>query len=70
VRQAVPGRAAAAMGFGNMLGLYVLGGARSWGNLRDIKGSFQTALAVLGGFLAGYLRGHALLDREDPAQRT
>src|SRR5882672_1626499 len=46
-----PGRAAAAMGLVNMLGiLMILGGAPLVGHLADLTGTFRVSFAVLGGF--------------------
>ena len=66
-----PGRAAAAMGFVNMLGIImILGGAPLVGHLADLTGSFKTSFAVLGGFSLFACAATPLLDREDPAQRA
>jgi len=66
-----PGRAAAAMGFVNMLGIImILGGAPLVGHLADLTGSFKTSFAVLGGFSLVTCAAIPLLDREDPAQRA
>ena len=46
-----PGRAGAAMGLVNMLGiLMILGGAPLVGHLADLSGSFRVSFIVLGGF--------------------
>ena len=46
-----PGRAGAAMGLVNMLGiLMILGGAPLVGHLADLSGSFRVSFVVLGGF--------------------
>jgi len=46
-----PGRAGAAMGLVNMLGiLMILGGAPLVGHLADLSGTFRTSFVVLGGF--------------------
>ena len=64
-----PGRAAAAMGFVNMLGIFmILGGAPLVGHLADLTGSFKTSFAVLGGFTLFTCLLVPLLDREDPAR--
>ena len=64
-----PGRAAAAMGFVNMLGIImILGGAPLVGHLADLTGSFKTSFAVLGGFTLATCALVPLLDREDPAR--
>ena len=62
-----PGRAAAAMGLVNMLGIImILGGAPLVGHLADLTGSFKTSFAVLGGFTLATCALVPLLDREDP----
>jgi MFS family permease len=62
-----PGRAAAAMGFVNMLGIImILGGAPLVGHLADLTGSFKTSFAVLGGFTLFTCLLVPLIDREDP----
>jgi cyanate permease len=66
-----PGRAAAAMGFVNMLGiLMILGGAPLVGHLKDLTGSFKTSFAVLAGFSLITCAIVPLIDREDPATRA
>jgi len=66
-----PGRAAAAMGFVNMLGiLMILGGAPLVGHLADLTGSFKTSFAVLGGFTLATCALVPLIDREDPTTRA
>jgi MFS family permease len=66
-----PGRAAAAMGFVNMLGIImILGGAPLVGHLADLTGSFKTSFAVLGGFTLATCALVPLIDREDPAPRA
>lgn len=63
-----PGRAAAAMGFVNMLGIImILGGAPLVGHLTDLTGSFKTSFAALGGFSLFTCAVVPLIDREDPA---
>jgi MFS family permease len=63
-----PGRAAAAMGLVNMLGiLMILGGAPLVGHLADLTGSFKTSFAVLAGFSLATCAVVPLIDREDPA---
>lgn len=63
-----PGRAAAAMGLVNMLGIFmILGGAPLVGHLADLTGSFKTSFAVLGGFTLATCLAVPLLDREEPA---
>jgi MFS family permease len=62
-----PGRAAAAMGFVNMLGIImILGGAPLVGHLADLTGSFKTSFAVLGGFTLATCALVPLIDREEP----
>ena len=66
-----PGRAAAAMGFVNMLGIFmILGGAPLVGHLADLTGSFKTSFAVLGGFTLATCALVPLLDREEPERRA
>jgi MFS transporter, NNP family, nitrate/nitrite transporter len=66
-----PGRAAAAMGFVNMLGIImILGGAPLVGHLADLTGSFKTSFIVLGGFTLATCAAVPLLDREEPAPRA
>jgi nitrate/nitrite transporter NarK len=66
-----PGRAAAAMGLVNMLGiLMILGGAPLVGHLKDLTGSFKTSFAVLAGFALLTCAVVPLIDREDPSPRT
>jgi MFS family permease len=66
-----PGRAAAAMGFVNMLGIImILGGAPLVGHLTDLTGSFKTSFAALGGFALVTCAVVPWIDREDPAPRA
>jgi nitrate/nitrite transporter NarK len=66
-----PGRAAAAMGFVNMLGIImILGGAPLVGHLTDLTGSFKTSFAALAGFSLVTCAVVPLIDREDPARRA
>src|SRR5450631_1663962 len=66
-----PGRAAAAMGLVNMLGiLMILGGAPLVGHLKDLTGSFKASFAVLAGFSLITCAIVPLIDREDPAKRS
>jgi len=63
-----PGRAAAAMGLVNMLGIImILAGAPLVGHLTDLTGSFRTSFAVLGGFTLATCAAVPLIDRHDPA---
>jgi MFS family permease len=62
-----PGRAAAAMGLVNMLGIImILGGAPLVGHLADLTGSFKTSFAVLGGFTLSTCALVPLIDRAEP----
>ena len=66
-----PGRAAAAMGLVNMLGIImILGGSPLVGHLKDLTGSFKTSFAVLAGFSLLVCAVVPLIDREDPAPRA
>ncbi len=66
-----PGRAAAAMGLVNMLGIImILGGAPLVGHLKDLTGSFKASFAVLAGFSLITCAVVPLIDREDPAKRS
>ena len=65
-----PGRAAAAMGFVNMLGiLMILGGAPLVGHLADVTGSFKTSFAVLGGFVLATCGAVPFIHRDEPTPR-
>jgi MFS family permease len=65
-----PGRAAAAMGLVNMLGIImILGGAPLVGHLADLTGSFKTSFAVLGGFTLSTCALVPLIDRAEPVSR-
>lgn len=65
-----PGRAAAAMGLVNMLGIImILGGAPLVGHLADLTGSFKTSFAVLGGFTLSACALVPLIDRAEPVSR-
>lgn len=62
-----PARAAAAMGFVNMLGIImILGGAPLVGHLADLTGSFKTSFAVLAGFSLLACGVVPLIHREEP----
>ena len=66
-----PGRAAAAMGLVNMLGIImILGGAPLVGHLADLTGTFKTSFAVLGGFTLLASAVVPFIDREDPLARS
>ena len=63
-----PGRAAAAMGFVNMLGIImILGGAPLVGHLADLTGSFKTSFSVLGGFTLLTCAAVPFIHSEEPA---
>jgi MFS family permease len=63
-----PGRAAAAMGFVNTLGIImILGGAPLVGHLADLTGSFKTSFVVLAGFSLVTCLVVPFIHREDPA---
>ena len=65
-----PGRAAAAMGFVNMLGIImILAGAPIVGHLKDLTGSFKLSFAVLAGFALLACAVVPLIHPEDPAPR-
>jgi MFS family permease len=62
-----PGRAAAAMGMVNMLGiLMILGGAPFVGHLADLTGTFRASFAFLGGFALLACAVIPFIDREEP----
>jgi nitrate/nitrite transporter NarK len=62
-----PGRAAAAMGFVNMLGIImILAGAPLVGHLTDLTGSFKTSFAVLAAFSLVTCAVVPLIHREEP----
>jgi MFS family permease len=62
-----PGRAGAAMGLVNMLGIImILGGAPLVGHLADLSGSFRTSFIVLGGFSLLVCATVPLIDRDEP----
>jgi MFS transporter, NNP family, nitrate/nitrite transporter len=66
-----PGRAAAAMGFVNMLGiLMILGGAPLVGHLADLTGTFRTSFVVLGAFAALTCVVVPFIHPEEPAPRA
>jgi nitrate/nitrite transporter NarK len=65
-----PGRAAAAMGFVNMLGiLMILGGAPLVGHLKDLTGSFKLSFAALAAFSLITCAIVPLIHPEDPSPR-
>jgi MFS family permease len=62
-----PGRAGAAMGLVNMLGiLMILGGAPLVGHLADLSGSFRISFVVLGGFSLLVCAVVPFIDSDDP----
>ncbi len=62
-----PGRAGAAMGLVNMLGIVmILGGAPLVGHLADLSGTFRTSFAVLGGFSLAACAAVPLIDGPEP----
>jgi MFS family permease len=64
----VPGRAGAAMGLVNMLGIVmILVGAPLVGRLADWTGSFQSGFLALGGFSLIAMAAAALITRDEPA---
>jgi nitrate/nitrite transporter NarK len=66
-----PGRAAAAMGFVNMLGiLMILVGSPLVGHLVDLTGTFKTSFALLGGFALLTCLMVPFVHTEDPAARA
>ncbi|HXI41491.1 MAG TPA: MFS transporter [Bryobacteraceae bacterium] len=63
-----PGRAAAAMGLVNMLGiLMILVGAPLVGRLTDWSGSFRSSFVALGGFSLAAGAAVSLVSRDEPA---
>jgi len=64
----VPGRAGAAMGLVNMLGIVmILVGAPLVGRLADWSGSFRSGLLALGGFSLIAMAAASLIARDEPA---
>ena len=62
-----PGRAAAAMGFVNMLGiLMILVGSPLVGHLVDLTGTFKASFAALGGFSLAVCAVVPFIHREEP----
>ena len=62
-----PGRAGAAMGLVNMLGiLMILAGAPFVGHLADLTGTFRASFAFLGGFTLLACLVIPLIDRDEP----
>jgi MFS family permease len=66
-----PGRAGAAMGLVNMLGiLMILGGAPFVGHLADLTGTFRASFAFLGGFALVVCAVIPFIDREEPQRAS
>lgn len=62
-----PGRAGAAMGLVNMLGIVmILGGAPLVGHLADLSGNFRTSFIALGGFSVLACAVVPLIHRDEP----
>jgi MFS family permease len=62
-----PGRAGAAMGLVNMLGIFmILGGAPLVGHLADLYGTFRTSFVVLGGFSLAVCAAVPFIARNEP----
>jgi MFS family permease len=65
-----PGRAGAAMGLVNMLGIImILGGAPLVGHLADLTGTFKASFLVLGGFAILVCAAVPLIDTDEPTTR-
>jgi MFS family permease len=63
-----PGRAGAAMGLVNMLGiLMILGGAPLVGHLADLSGTFRVSFIVLGGFSLAVCAAVPFISRDEPS---
>jgi MFS family permease len=66
-----PGRAGAAMGLVNMLGIFmILGGAPLVGHLADLTGTFRASFVVLGGFSLLVCAAIPLIHGDEPAPRA
>src|SRR6202142_4182996 len=66
-----PGRAGAAMGLVNMLGIImILGGAPLVGHLADLTGTFKASFLLLGGFSLLACAAIPLIDRDEPTARS
>lgn len=64
-----PGRAGAAMGLVNMLGIFmILGGAPLVGHLADLSGTFRASFIVLGGFSLAVCAAAPFITRNEPQQ--
>ena len=63
-----PGRAGAAMGLVNMLGIFmILGGAPLVGHLADLSGTFRASFVVLGGFSLAVCAAVPFIARNEPS---
>jgi len=63
-----PGRAGAAMGLVNMLGIFmILGGAPLVGHLADLSGTFRASFVVLGGFSLAACAAVPFIARNEPS---
>lgn len=61
------GRAGAAMGLVNMLGIFmILGGAPLVGHLADLSGTFRTSFVALGGFSLFACAAVPFIDKDEP----
>ena len=66
-----PGRAGAAMGLVNMLGIImILGGAPLVGHLADLSGTFRTSFVALGGFSLFVCAAVPFIDNDEPILST
>jgi len=66
-----PGRAGAAMGLVNMLGIImILGGAPLVGHLADLSGTFRTSFVLLGGFSLFVCAAVPFIDNDEPILST
>lgn len=64
-----PGRAGAAMGLVNMLGIFmILGGAPLVGHLADLSGNFRVSFIALGGFSLLICAAVPFIQRAEPAR--
>ena len=65
------GRAGAAMGLVNMLGIFmILGGAPLVGHLADLSGTFRASFVVLGGFSLFACAAVPFIDKDEPIARV
>jgi MFS family permease len=66
-----PGRAGAAMGLVNMLGIImILGGAPLVGHLADVTGTFKASFLVLGGYSLLVCAAVPLIEKDEPSPRA